>query len=109
MIYGASGYTGRMAAHYAKAAGTPLVLAGRSKETLAALAADLDVEYRVFGLDTPVAIDERFADVSVLLNCAGPFLRRSETVCTISTRLPNSTAIAWPKSSTTRRRLGEPC
>jgi short subunit dehydrogenase-like uncharacterized protein len=38
MIYGATGYTGRMAADHASAAGTPLVLAGRNEAALAALA-----------------------------------------------------------------------
>ncbi|WP_037078451.1 saccharopine dehydrogenase family protein [Neorhizobium vignae] len=74
MIYGATGYTGRMAAKHAKA-GTPLVLAGRSEATLSRLAAELGVEYRVFGLDDAGAIDKGLADISVLVNCAGPFLR----------------------------------
>lgn len=75
MIYGATGYTGRMAAKYAKAAGTPVVLAGRTEESLSRLAAELGVEYRVFGLDDAAAIDKGLAYISVLLNCAGPFLR----------------------------------
>lgn len=51
MIYGATGYTGRMAAQHAHAAGTPLVLAGRNEATLATLASELGVPYRVFALD----------------------------------------------------------
>jgi short subunit dehydrogenase-like uncharacterized protein len=47
MIYGATGYTGRMAADHASPAGTPLILAGRNEAALTALAATLDVEYRV--------------------------------------------------------------
>ena len=46
MIYGAAGYTGRMAAEHARMAGTPLVLAGRSDTTIAKLAAGLDVDIR---------------------------------------------------------------
>jgi short subunit dehydrogenase-like uncharacterized protein len=40
MIYGATGYTGRMAAERASAAGTPLILAGRTEAALVSLAAN---------------------------------------------------------------------
>jgi short subunit dehydrogenase-like uncharacterized protein len=80
MIYGATGYTGRMAAEHAKVAGTPIVLAGRSEATLAKLASELGVEYRVFGLDDDAGIDTGLAGISVLLNCAGPFMRTAEAL-----------------------------
>jgi short subunit dehydrogenase-like uncharacterized protein len=86
MIYGATDYTGRMAAEHAKAARTPLVLAGRSEESLSRLAAELGIEYRVFGLDDTVAVDKGLADISVLLNCAGPFLRTAEALMRASLR-----------------------
>lgn len=73
MIYGATGYTGRMAAQHAAAAGTPLILAGRNEAALASLAASLDMEYRVFALDDAAAIERALHGVAVLLNCAGPF------------------------------------
>lgn len=75
LIYGAAGYTGRMAAAYAKAAGVQLVIAGRDRAPLADLASVLDVAYRVFSLDDDAAIVAGLADVAVVLNCAGPFLR----------------------------------
>ncbi|WP_417224710.1 saccharopine dehydrogenase family protein [Achromobacter spanius] len=80
MIYGATGYTGRMAAEHARAAGTPLVLAGRSKAKLETLAAQLGVEYRVFALDDTAVIDHALRDVGVLLNCAGPFARTADVL-----------------------------
>lgn len=86
MIYGATGYTGRMAAEHAKAAGTPLVLAGRSRESLSRLAAELGVEYRVFSLDDPAAIHDSLAGVLVLINCAGPFTRTAEALMKASIR-----------------------
>lgn len=86
MIYGATGYTGRMTAEHAKAAGTPLVLAGRSEDSLSRLAAKLGAEYRVFSLDDTVAVDKGLADISVLLNCAGPFLRTAEVLMRASLR-----------------------
>jgi short subunit dehydrogenase-like uncharacterized protein len=73
MIYGATGYTGRMAAEHAAAAGTPLIVAGRNAPALAELAVNLGVEYRVFALDDHAAIDSALHDVGALLNCAGPF------------------------------------
>ena len=86
MIYGATGYTGRMAAENAKKAGTPLVLAGRNEATLSMLSAELGVEYRVFGLDDAGAIDAGLAGISVLLNCAGPFMRTADALMTASIR-----------------------
>lgn len=73
MMYGAAGYTGRMAAQRAAAAGTPLVLAGRKEAALVPVAAALGVEYRVFALEDAAAIGRALGDVGVLLNCAGPF------------------------------------
>lgn len=71
MIYGATGYTGRMAAEHAKTLGLYLVIAGRNADRLAPLAAQLNVPYRVFNADATTA--ESLAGVSVLLNFAGPF------------------------------------
>ncbi|MEB2846504.1 hypothetical protein GAO09_04775 [Rhizobiales bacterium RZME27] len=73
MIYGATGYTGRMAAHHATAAGTPIVLAGRTRASLASLGEELGVEHRVFALDDDGLIDRSLEDIAVILNCAGPF------------------------------------
>lgn len=71
MIYGATGYTGRMAAAHAKTAGLELVIAGRNAEQLAALAAQLDVAYRLFNADAATA--QNLVGIDVLLNFAGPF------------------------------------
>ncbi|KAK8123162.1 NAD(P)-binding protein [Apiospora sp. TS-2023a] len=75
MIYGASGYTGRLASEQAKTLNLPLILAGRSEAAVAHVATSLDVPYRVFDLDEPkiVASALRDEDLKVLLNCAGPF------------------------------------
>jgi short subunit dehydrogenase-like uncharacterized protein len=78
MIYGATGYTGRMVVEHAAAADTPLILAGRNETVLAALAASVDVDYRAFPLDDTAAIDQSLRGVGVLLNCAGPFARTAE-------------------------------
>lgn len=73
MIYGATGYTGRMAAEHAKALGLDLVIAGRNEARLASLAATLDVPYRVFAADAG-----QLEGIDVLLNFAGPFAHTAE-------------------------------
>lgn len=77
MIYGAAGYTGRMAATNAKAHGLDFVIAGRPQDEvkLAPLADELGVEYRLFLVDDAATSLE---DVAALLNCAGPFMRTAE-------------------------------
>jgi short subunit dehydrogenase-like uncharacterized protein len=75
LIYGATGYTGRMVAQHSKDAGVNIVLAGRNADELAKLATSLGVQFRVFSLDSPSQIDTGLEGVAVLLNCAGPFKR----------------------------------
>ena len=78
MIYGATGYTGRMAAAHARAAGLDLILAGRDEVRLAALGGSLGAEHRAFALDEDALVGATLHDVAVLLNCAGPFQRTAE-------------------------------
>jgi short subunit dehydrogenase-like uncharacterized protein len=78
MIYGATGYTGRMAAEHAAAAGLEPILAGRNELRLVQLAAELGVGHRAFALDERSAVDDAISDITVLLNCAGPFMRTAE-------------------------------
>ena len=76
MIYGATGYTGRMAAEHAKALGLDVVIAGRTAEKVKSLAARLDIPYRVFSPDALAA--EALEGVGVLLNFAGPFAQTAQ-------------------------------
>lgn len=78
MIYGAAGYTGRMAVTQAKALGLDTMLAGRDEQVLAKLALESGLPYRVFPLDDAANVDAQLAGVDVLLNCAGPFMRTAE-------------------------------
>ncbi|ATI83201.1 saccharopine dehydrogenase family protein [Sphingobium yanoikuyae] len=80
MIYGAGGYTGRMAAANAKGAGVDLVVAGRpvDKEKISTLAEELECEYRLFTVDDVPDRDAALDGIAVLLNCAGPFLWTAE-------------------------------
>lgn len=78
MIYGASGYTGRMAVQHAKAAGLRPIVAGRAEGPLNRLAAELDLPSRAFALDDAAAIAAALVGVDVLLNFAGPYMRTAE-------------------------------
>lgn len=68
MIYGANGYTGELIAREAVARGLKPILAGRSHDKVAPLAAELDLPFRVFDVSKP-----DLSDVGLLLQCAGPF------------------------------------
>lgn len=71
LIYGATGYTGRLLARAAKERGLHPCLGGRNEARLAAVATGLGLEYRVAGLDR--GLDEALRGVRVVLNAAGPF------------------------------------
>jgi short subunit dehydrogenase-like uncharacterized protein len=70
LLYGATGYTGRLITERAAARGLPLILAGRSEAAVAALAREHRFDWRAFGLDDAAA---HLAGVNVVLHAAGPF------------------------------------
>lgn len=78
MIYGASGYTGRMATEYAKAAGLNVIVAGRDESKVTGLATKLGCRSMVFSLDDAAKVDKALVGVTVLLNCAGPYHRTAK-------------------------------
>jgi short subunit dehydrogenase-like uncharacterized protein len=77
MIYGANGYTGRLAAREAVRRGTAPILAGRDRAAVEALADDLDLPARSFPLSDPGSVRAHLADVDAVLHCAGPFVETS--------------------------------
>ena len=80
MIYGANGYTGELCARLAKKRGLTPILAGRSAEPVRALAGELELEHRAFGLDDEGALAAALDDVGAVLHCAGPFLWTSKAM-----------------------------
>lgn len=78
LLYGATGYAGRLVAQSAKNQGLDFILGGRTEQSLAAEANKLGLDYRVFSLDNPQAMDQFLEDVAVVLNCAGPFFRSAK-------------------------------
>lgn len=75
LIYGATGYTGRLIAAEAVRRGLVPVLAGRDDTAVAALAGSLGLAHRAFGLDDPAAVRAGLAGMKAVLHCAGPFVR----------------------------------
>jgi len=73
LIYGATGYTGRLLTKQALASSLRPILAGRSEPKLAAFAASLGLEHRVVRLSEPELLAAGLRGVAVVLHAAGPF------------------------------------
>lgn len=73
MIYGANGYTGELIAREAVRRGFKPMLAGRSRESVEALARTLGLEACAFSLDDVMALTAQIQGHALVLNCAGPF------------------------------------
>ncbi|MGI5397309.1 saccharopine dehydrogenase family protein [Streptomyces sp. CA-251251] len=78
LIYGATGYMGRLTARRAAEAGMRPVLAGRDASALAATGRELDLRARAFTLEDPAVVREALSDITVVLNSAGPFDRTAK-------------------------------
>lgn len=74
LLYGANGYTGRLIAETASDYGLKPVLAGRSENLIRPLAEELGLDYRIFDLGDPSAIDRGIGGFKVVLHAAGPFI-----------------------------------
>lgn len=77
MIYGAYGYSGELMVREALKQGIKPIIAGRVAEKLAPIANELNLEYRVFNVKDASGY---LQDVTVLLNCAGPFSATAEVL-----------------------------
>lgn len=75
LIYGATGYTGRLIAREAVRRGMRPIVAGRTAASVAALAAELGCPSRTVAIDAVDALVPALADCGAVLNCAGPFSR----------------------------------
>lgn len=84
IIYGASGYTGRLIAEYLRDYGIPFTAAGRSKSAVeAAMASVPGIETATFDfVEVPhevEALASAFAGRTVVCNVVGPFITKAET------------------------------
>jgi short subunit dehydrogenase-like uncharacterized protein len=79
LIYGATGYTGRLLAEAAHARGLCPVLSARDERRLAGVAGPLGLEHRAARLDGGLdgKLDAALRGVRVVVNAAGPFAATS--------------------------------
>jgi len=84
--YGATGYTGKLAARTAKEKGLEPILAGRNEAKLKALAEPLGFQYRTFDLSDKAKLDKALGEADAVLHIAGPFSATSEPMADASLR-----------------------
>lgn len=77
VLFGATGYTGRLTARALSDAGGKPVLAGRSEESLDSLAAELggELETAVADVGQPESVRALLSEGDVLISTVGPFVR----------------------------------
>ena len=68
MIYGATGYTGKLVARTAKALGMNPILAARNEARLKSVAGQHGFDYRAFDLSDTATLIEALAEVDVVLD-----------------------------------------
>ena len=73
LIYGASGYTGKLIAKAATDQGAHPILAGRNLAKVNAVGRPLGLKALAIDLGDPTRLDAAIKDVSVVLCVAGPF------------------------------------
>src|SRR5215510_7112865 len=77
LLYGAYGYTGRLAAELAAAKKLDVVLAGRNKDALVGLGDRLNLPTRALGLTDANKLSEALKDIACVVHMAGPFAATS--------------------------------
>ena len=73
LVYGVTGYTGRLIAEHAVERGLAPVLAGRDAVGVRSLADRLHLRHRVFDLESCRAAVEGLSGMIAVLHAAGPF------------------------------------
>jgi len=73
LIYGATGFTGRLIAQEAVRRGHRPVLAARTPERLVPLADQLGLEHLVLDLSSPARLADSFSAYQAVIHTAGPF------------------------------------
>lgn len=78
MIYGASGYTGKLVARAAKTLGMRPILGGHNEDRLTSIAGECGFDYRTIGLEDARALRSGLDGMSAVLHIAGPFSHTSK-------------------------------
>ncbi|MGB6826727.1 MAG: saccharopine dehydrogenase NADP-binding domain-containing protein [Terracidiphilus sp.] len=73
VIYGATGYTGRMIVQRAVDRGLRPVIAGRNEDAIKSMAASCGLEWKLAHVSEPDSLHRLTAGAKVLINAAGPF------------------------------------
>lgn len=73
LIYGVTGYTGKLVIRECVKLGLRPVIAGRNEAKLKLLASEFQLDYRCFTLDTAAEIDKHISGFRLVLHCAGPY------------------------------------
>jgi len=73
VLYGTTGYSGKLTARFAAEQGLKPLLAGRSEEKLKAVAEPLGLEFKAVDLGDAEGLDALLSDAAVVLHLAGPF------------------------------------
>ncbi len=80
VLYGATGYTGRLVARELARCELSHVLSGRDPEKLARLGDEQGAPARAVSLDDEEGLRGLLGDASVVINCAGPFTLAGDAV-----------------------------
>jgi short subunit dehydrogenase-like uncharacterized protein len=78
LVYGATGYTGKLIAQRAKARGLAPILAGRNPAKVKAVAEPLGLQWQAFDLANTAKLDQALHDTAAVLHIAGPFSATSK-------------------------------
>ena len=78
LIYGATGYTGKLIARMAQQLGMSVTLAGRNSAKLQVLATETGFAHIAVGLDDALTLLEVVAQHDVVLHVAGPFSKTAK-------------------------------
>lgn len=73
LLYGCTGYSGKLIAQECRRQGLEPVLAGRSHDKVKTIAEQSGCQYRVFDLEQPELVKESIKDCFLVFNAAGPF------------------------------------
>src|SRR5438874_2542384 len=80
LLFGATGYTGKLTAHALTRRGASFVIAGRDRSKLDALAAETGAtDVRLARVGDVDGLTGALRDVRVMITCVGPFTRYGET------------------------------
>ncbi|MEY4550036.1 MAG: hypothetical protein RL685_6231 [Pseudomonadota bacterium] len=74
LVYGATGFTGRLIIDAALKVGLRPILAGRQRQRLEPLARALGLEFRAAELAASSQLQDALSGIAVVLNAAGPFV-----------------------------------